>query len=87
MNPIQVLRFEVATRVGEMVHMVMGLMDAIPLILAITTGSGWGWILYFAWIFWGDTWLGFLQRYHRLRVWKLVQRSRRKLALDHEDIS
>lgn len=78
-TPVQVLRFEVATRVGEMVHMAMGLMDGIPLVLAATHKLGWGWVLYFVWIFWGDTWLGFLQRYHRLRVWKLVQRCRKKL--------
>ncbi len=85
MNPTQVLRFEVSTRVGEMVHMAMGLMDGIPLVLAITTKSGWGWVLYFAWIFWGDTWLGFLQRYHRLRVWKLVVRCRKKLESAGQD--
>lgn len=79
MNPTQVLRFEVATRVGEMVHMAMGLIDAVPLVLSILVPQGWGWSLYFAWICWGDTWLGFLQRYHRLRVWKLVVRSRKKL--------
>ena len=79
MSPTKILRFENATRVGEMVHLSMGAIDAVPLILAIWLGAHPAWIAYFVWIFWGDTWLGFLQRYHRLRVWKLVERSRRKL--------
>lgn len=79
MTPTQVLRFEISTRVGEMVHGVMGVIDAVPLALAILYKSGWGWVLYLAWIWWGDIWLGFLQRFHRLRVWKFVLKCRERV--------
>lgn len=79
MTPTQVLRFEVSTRVGEIVHGVMGLVDLIPLILAIQMKAHWGWVLYMIWILWGDISLGFLQRYHRLRIWKFVSKCRERV--------
>ncbi len=79
MSPTQVLRFEVSTRVGEIVHGVMGLLDLIPLYIAISSQSHWGWVAYLIWILWGDISLGFLQRYHRLRIWKFVMKCRQRL--------
>lgn len=74
-----VARFESATRVGEAAHWVMGFLDAIPIVFCIVNGIFWP-LPYLIWIWWGDTWLALLQRQHRCRVWKLVERVRKRQA-------
>jgi hypothetical protein len=71
------LEFERATRYSESVHSVAALL-MLPL-------AAWAWMLAPVWVAllctWfvvGDTWLVFLQRHHRLRVWPLVERLRRR---------
>jgi hypothetical protein len=79
----EVLRFESSTRVAEVVHLGMGAIDILPVIFVIQHQI-WLMLPYVLWICYGDFGLAILQRSHRLRVWKLVERMRAKHAKAEE---
>jgi hypothetical protein len=79
-SPQDLLRFELGTRTAEMIHGIMAVFGLIPAIFALTNGLWFPYIPYTLWILWGDSWLVLLQRYHRVRVWKTIERLRTRLS-------
>lgn len=71
----QAVEFEAETRLGELVHYGIALLDSVPFIYGLVTANV-PLIIFTAYLFVGDIYLSLLQRYHRLRLWKFVQRER-----------
>lgn len=65
--------FEQETRVSETVHLISALTIA-PLVWFSWAGAPWGVGLWSTVVVFGDLGLGLLQRYHRVRVWPVLQR-------------
>lgn len=65
--------FERETRTSEAVHIGSAITVA-PLVVLSWLGAPLGVALWSTFILWGDTWLALLQRYHRARVWPVIQR-------------
>ncbi|MDI9635114.1 hypothetical protein QPK87_31455 [Kamptonema cortianum] len=74
-----IVRFESGTRTAESIHLCMASFDLIPVVFCVTVGFWWG-LPYTAWVFVGDFWLSLLQRHHRVRVWKIIERVRAREA-------
>lgn len=70
----QILAFEAETRVGELVHFGMAILDAVPFVYGVATLNPY--LIFFTdYLVVGDIYLSLLQRFHRLRLWKFVQRA------------
>lgn len=78
--PNDLLRFEVGTRIGEIVHLIIALINIMPLVVAIQQYFHGYIIFHCAFFVWGDFYLVLLQRYHRLRIWQTAQKLRERIA-------
>lgn len=67
------ITFERETRMSEAVHLGSAVTIA-PLVVFSWLGAPLGIALWSTFIIWGDVWLALLQRYHRVRVWPVIQR-------------
>lgn len=77
-QPEKLIEFEANTRVSELVHYFVGFLDAIPFVFAIL-GHHWAFALATGYLLVCDLYLSLLQRYHRVRIWKIVQKLKKRM--------
>ena len=74
----QALAFERATRVSEAVH-IGSAISVAPLVVFSWIGAPLGIAIWSTIIVYGDVMLALLQRYHRVRVWPVIEKMLRRL--------
>lgn len=81
-SPEGMIQFERETRIGEIFHILGGLLN-VPAFVAFLQLGMYAWAFYVAVILWMDGNLTLLQRYHRVRVnkfWQMTQSVRKTNA-------
>lgn len=63
--------FERHTRESELIHWI-GLLQHIPLWIALIVSRGWWMMIWMCAIMYFNLWSGFLQRHHRLRLYRVL---------------
>ncbi|MFM9872327.1 MAG: hypothetical protein ACKVQS_02540 [Fimbriimonadaceae bacterium] len=71
------IRFENGSRVSELVHLTMAVLDILPLAFVIWKGL-WLAVPYTFYVIWSDFYCALLQRLHRRRVWPIIMRARKQ---------